>query len=163
MSVCPRGYFSALKSYYPFPTYQALTHAKKVCAGELPDLDGVLKVSNDNYISVKVPDINGFTRRHAEDWIDVCTKRPCARDTIDPHCRPLYKYKGDLEVNTVCDVNKKRFSNIETLYRALLEGGIVPFGQVVHNGKSIGILDTDKHFHICKPSLLLKDVNTIDI
>jgi len=170
MSLCPRGYFTALESYYPFPTYQALAHAKKICNGELPDINGIKKISNNNYISVKVPNVEGFTRRHAEGWINVCNNTPCVKDTSNPRCRPQYKYDNkthtlasDADLDTICNVNIRRFVNIDILYSSLLKGGVVPFGQVVYKNKSIGILDTDKHFHICKPSTPLTTVNTIEL
>ncbi len=169
MSICPRGYFAALKSYYPFPTYQALDHARKVCAGELQDAEGIRKVSVDNYINVKVPDIDGFTRRHAEGWINVCTGTPCVLKQ-DPRCRPQHKYDektGELaseaDHDMLCNVNTRHVPILDDLYHSLLEGGVVPFGQVLHKGKCIGIMNTDKHFHICLPSAPLPGVNTIEL
>jgi hypothetical protein len=158
MSVCPRGYFSALKMYYPFPTYEAMRYARDICDGKRPDLDGVQKVSNNNYISVKVPDINGFTRRHAERWVNVCYGAPCTLGEDDSRSQSQYDGRKKLS-----DANKKRLSDITVLYRELLRGGILPFGQVLHNGKAIGILDTDRHFHICRPSVPLTEVNIVEL
>ena len=159
-AICPRGYHSALKYYYPFPTYQALEYARSVCRGEKPDWEGHQEVSQNNYLDIRLPDLNGFTKAHAERWIDVCNGLPC--DKRSKRCRPIGL---SVDIDTICADAKGRsrseYPTATKLYNNLHKAGITPFGQVIYSDKAIGILDTDHKFHISRPSAQLQNVNTI--
>lgn len=177
MSICPRGYASAKKYYYPFPSEQAMMYARDVCSGKVSDWTGIKKASPayHNYIKPKlIKDINGFNRRHAEQWVNVCTKQPCGPEAVSDKrtCRPSVR----LDANTTLTVNQMSdkliddlcrnyrpdYLDIGALVNKLQRNGLHPVSQTLHSGQSIGIIDKYGQYHISRPSKPLPELDIVE-
>jgi hypothetical protein len=168
MSICPRGYLSSRKYFYPFPTKQALEYAQKVCQGEAPDHTGLVKISKHNYLDFEIHDVNGFSRRHAEAWINVCTGHKCLDHDLKT-CHPSKRIDSKTSM-TITEMSKKQLHDLCSNYRTdypditvlmnkIHRAGFIPSKQLIHDGQTIGILDMDGQLHISQPSPPLKDLD----
>jgi hypothetical protein len=173
ISICPRGYNTARKYYYPFPTATAIEYAKKVCNGEEFDWTGLKEKSpiSSNYISVSFnSNINGFNRYHAEQWVDVCTKKRCKPTYHNTNCVPEYRVddKTSMTINEMsneyieelCSNYRPRYPNASELFTKIKFSGKIPQYQVVYKDETIGLLDNNGEFHISKPSKYLDGIDT---
>jgi hypothetical protein len=175
-SVCPRGYYAATKLFYPFPSAQAIEFAKNVCDGKVAGLDGIKKKSksSNNYMRVRmVGDINGFTRRHAEQWIDVCSKQKCMSGRTSRTCRPsniiddntslTINQMAEQQIDELCSRYRPSYPNAEELRLKLLRAGIVPTEQIVASTQTIGLADSNQQFHVSRPSEPLAGIDIVEL
>jgi hypothetical protein len=172
MSICQRGYATARKYYYPFPSYEAMDHAHKVCQGEEPDYTGLKEKSKYNNLDIKINDINGFSRRHAEAWIDVCTMNKCLdyrsstchpSKRIDPKTSMTITEMSPEHIKDLCENYRPSYPDINTLLKKLHRSGFVPSKQITYDGQSIGILDTNNHLHISQPSAPIDSLTRVQL
>jgi hypothetical protein len=169
--VCSRGYNAAKALHYPFPSTQALNYARQVCDGNIPDLMGIYKVNPDtNYITTQVSKhVNGFSRRQAEQWIDVCNKQRCDNDS--KNCRPsariddntslTIRQMSEQQIEELCSNYRPSYPNATELKLKLVNAGLKPIKQVTVTGQTIGIVDSQQLLHVCRPSDLLPELDIV--
>lgn len=174
-AVCPRGYNAARATYKSFPTVAAMKYARQVCAGEAYDHHGIKKKSpqSRNYILPYVSNVNGFTRRHAEQWVNVCTGVQCPYGKTHRNCRPSNRIDSDTiytvrqmtedQIDELCRGYHASYPDADGVQHKLLSHGLVPATQVLLNGEVVGITDTLGQFHIAKPSPLLKGLELVEL
>jgi hypothetical protein len=172
MSLCPRGYVTSKKYFYPFPNKKALKFADDVCNGLEPDWTGKTEKSpsHTRYINVEFDsDINGFNRFHAEKWINVCTKMPCIPTYHNKTCVPEFRTDdktsltinemSQKQINELCSQYRPSYPDSVELKEKLTRVGINPVSQVTYKDKSIGFTDADGQFHIAKPSPIMENMD----
>lgn len=150
-----------------------MEYARKVCQGEAPDLNGITKKSPypRNYMLPHVPQVNGFTRRHAEQWVNVCTGAPCRYGKTHWKCRPSNRIDSDTiytihqmtedQIDELCRGYRENYPDAKGVQLKLLSNGLVPDTQVLLDGEVIGMTDTVDQFHIVKPSPPLDGLKSV--
>ena len=172
MSICPRGYTTAKKYFYPFPNKEAIEFANDVCDGKKPDWTGKKEISPSytRYIKVEFDsDVNGFNRFHAEKWINVCTKMPCLPTYYNKTCVPKFRTdsKTSLTINEMtqqqidelCAQYRPSYPDALELNEKLKRSGIKPISQVTYKDKTLGFTDKDGQFHVSKPSPIMENMD----
>ncbi len=93
MKLCERGKKTAQQKFKVYPSIYANSYAVQVCQGKKPDLDGNYKTDKDYKNKTKKTD--GLKRWYKEEWIDICSNKPCGRSSNSnreyPLCRPTKK------------------------------------------------------------------------
>lgn len=181
--ICPRGLATAKRYYDTFPHHQGLKTAGQICDGEIPDWTGHTEKSL-KFLSIKVPEMDGFERWHAEQWVDLCTGKMCDLkpefikrgnkfDFMSTKCRPTQRiddhtpklvaeYEKE-EIDDICHGMKMQNLTITKLKTKLEQDGIYPFAQIIMDNKAIGLVDLEKNVYLSLPSDPLKDIHEIQM
>lgn len=167
INVCARGYSSALKYHYKFPTYQAIQHAKNVCSGKLADEDGNKYHDPEEYsfsIVYNLNNIGNFTRATAEQWIDACSRQKCNKKS--GRCLPLNKVNEltEDELMELCSGHRKMIPSWKTLEKKVPKSQ--QFAKVIAKGQIIGLMDTNGDLNLCRPiaaDVVKDDIKTINM
>lgn len=179
-AICPRGYDSARKYYYPFPTEQSMEYAMQVCKGQKPDWTGLRQPSPSYSYFIKpkiTSSVNGFTRKHAEQWVNVCTGQPCPH--LRSECRPTNRLltpigaidtkvktireMSDREIDDLCRNYRPTYPDATELLKRMKRTGRQPAAQVVYKGETIGIRDLSGDLHVSQPSPPLDNIPIIKL
>ena len=148
METCPEGYLQYLKSN---PDYQ------KYCNPKNKKILVIQMTDNESSI---------YQQWLEEEWIDVCTSRPCYRSDRTTRCLPKSvrdklsgsgSGSGQSYLTQICA--GMRSSDKPSSEETAIILGDKLFAQVVYNGSTISLIDLDGNYHLVKPSKIIKDIH----